>query len=198
VALRTELAARGLDEADLAASWGLSTERPAREWRSALTAETRRRLVFESDTSAHGAAKRASDGWEHGFLAFDEVRALAAKSRHETARHIRRSILRLGGLDDEASVAFVSSKYESPAEYFPYARYVKGWLLGDTDDPAPEGGAYPALDWRYRLQRFARVTDDGYSVGFEDTFTPRIADSVTFHPSTIEVWGPGPAPTSET
>jgi hypothetical protein len=190
---RSELARTGLDEPGLAASWGMSTDRPDREWRSELSAEVRRRLIFEGDGLIYGKAKKASDGWEHGFLSFEAVRGLAAASRVPTARYVRSAILRSTELDEQVLGDFTAEPYSAPAEYFPYARYLKGWLVGDADDPARDGETYPVMDWKYSLRRFELATDDGYSVTFEDQITPHLADGVSFQGSAIEVWGPRPA-----
>ena len=190
VALRAELRRLGIDERGLASSWSIGTDGPDRDWRTKLSAEVRLRLIFASDETTYRRAKKASDGWEHGFLSFDHVRELAVASRDRTATLVRTAFLRLAGVDDPTSAGLLAPPYSTPREFFPYARYVKGWLEGEGDDPAAPDDAYPSLIWSYRLSKFKGVPGGGYEIGFEDKMTPRIGGAIGFRADRIEVWGP--------
>lgn len=103
VALRVELGSSKMSEEALAGAWGIDIERPRRDWRTELTGEVRRRLLFDGDTETYLAAKKAADGWEHGFLGFDEVRDLAVRTSPKTARYVRDAFLRLANVEGGSS-----------------------------------------------------------------------------------------------
>lgn len=193
VALRAELDTSGLDEQGLAASWGIDMTLDRRDWRRDLTVEVRRRLLFEGDNEVYSKAKRASDGWEHGFLPFDQVRNLAAEVRDRTAHYLRRAFLRLSTVEPSAVERLQAGPLDTPKQFFPAARYLKGWLVGEVGDPAAPSSAYPVMEWTYRLSRF-RSNDDArtFTLSFEDNIKPHIADGVMFQGKKIEVWGPAP------
>jgi hypothetical protein len=69
VALRRECGASGLTKAALAESWGIQLRE--------LDGEVRRRLIFQGDAESARKAREASDGLEHAYLDFGEVRDLA-------------------------------------------------------------------------------------------------------------------------
>jgi hypothetical protein len=191
VALRVECARRGMSETDLATDWGVDTARPAREWRTDLVSEVRRRLIFDGDVATASAARHASDAWEHGFLGFDEVRRLAASVRDETARYVRHAFLRLSGVTAPEMAALTVASLDRPKQYFPLTRYLKGTLVGDTANPAATDSAFPLMDWTYDITKFERHEDrTGFRVSFEDHVRPHIANDIGFQAQTVEVWGP--------
>jgi hypothetical protein len=193
-ALRSELAATGFDEEGLAVSWSIDITRPRREWRGQLVADVRRRLIFENDDATYSDAKKASDGWEHGFLDFEEVRKLAVAARDATAMHVRRSILRLAGITGELAAHLDSSPYGSPREWFPYARYLRGWLVGEIDNPAADNEGYPVLNWTYEMTSFRKSGENTYEIAFKDEALPRFANGVAFRPDRVQLWGPAGDP----
>jgi hypothetical protein len=191
VALRAELHPRGLDERGLAAAWGIALDGPVREWRQELTAQVRRRLIFQGDDETYSRAKKASDGWEHGFLPFDVIRTLAEGSRDKTARYVRDAFFRLIGLPAASLARLEASPIGAPRQHFPYARYMKGWLVGTAENPGRAELGFAVADWTWQLKEFEAVDDDRrYTASFEDKVTPVVADDVGLKVERFEVWGP--------
>ena len=158
-----------------------------------ISAIARSDAIFEGDSEVYSKAKRASDGWEHGFLPFDQVRDLAAEVRDQTARYIRRAFLRLADVEESAIERLETRPLDTPKQFFPVARYLKGWLVGEADDPAAPSSAYPVMEWTYRLSQI-KASDDArtFTLSFEDNIKPHISDGVMFQGTKIEVWGPLP------
>ncbi|MGZ6109714.1 MAG: hypothetical protein ACXWMR_16615, partial [Gemmatimonadaceae bacterium] len=67
VALRRAFAAANSDRAGIASAWGIDIRQ--------LDGEVRKRLILHGDADSYNKAKDASDGFEHGFLSFEEVHA---------------------------------------------------------------------------------------------------------------------------
>jgi hypothetical protein len=72
----------------------------------------RSEYVFHGDTASYQALKRASDGLEHGFGAFDKVRDAANTHAFAAFDHVRRAILTELALTK--SSALFSDKYQYP------------------------------------------------------------------------------------
>ena len=92
---RVELVNRGLNSTqELADCWGIPLDN--------LDSRIRRDNLFQADYDCHRDAKRASDGVEHGYLSFDEIRPLAQDVRDKTATYLRTAIIRLLHLPETA------------------------------------------------------------------------------------------------
>jgi hypothetical protein len=83
VALRRAIKIEAVgNEDELVRKWDLADKR-------ALDGEARRRLVFHGDATCEAETRKASDGFEHGFLPFDEINQLAVRVRDRAAQHVR-------------------------------------------------------------------------------------------------------------
>lgn len=104
VALERECARLGLTVDELMRSWAITDNRVAVR-RNKLNGEIRQRVLFRGDSDLAAQAKRASDGFEHGFLDFGAVRSLAEQARDETGRLLRRAILECADVRAEHIIA---------------------------------------------------------------------------------------------
>lgn len=76
--------------------------------------------------------------------------------------------------------------------WWSYSRYMRGRLVGDTDTLAASDQEYPLLRWSIKLSSVEKIDERRYNVSWSDTIDPILGDGVTFHPGSIEVWGPQP------
>lgn len=180
VARQRECDRLGIEREDLAESWAVDVR--------GLDAEVRRRLLFQGDDDTYAAAKQASDGFEHGFLDFDDVRLLSRHVRDTTARYVRTAVVDLAGVAGETRAKLLDPPRDKPLRSF-LTRYLWGEFVGKAPDLALPEEHYPRFLWKSRLKE---ITRDGKKmlVTPEETTTARFSSAVTFQPARFEVWGP--------
>ena len=180
IALATELERTWLDREGLAKRWSIEPR--------ALDAEVRRRLIFQGDSAIYTSAKKASDGFEHGFLDFDRVRQLSRDVRDSAATYVRTAIFKYSSLEQPLRATLESSPRDIPMRSH-LTRYFWGDFLGEAADLAQRDLEYPHFEWTSRLKAFKRT---GRVVTFTPEETPvgRFSDAVQFRPARLEVWGP--------
>jgi hypothetical protein len=178
--LRQECVKRTLDEDGLAAALGVG--------RKELDSTIRREIIFCGDRDCYSEAKKASDGFEHGFLAFDELQALAAKRRNKTGTYLRAAILSVLAPPDETRQELDERAVAVGA--WRIVRNFRGLLLGKGDELAAPGQEYPILNWRSSIKRATKAPTGEISLSPEEQLTARLAEGITLKPSSSELWGP--------
>jgi hypothetical protein len=146
-------------------------------------------VLFRGNSALAAQAKRASDGFEHGFLDFGAVRSLAERARDETGRLLRRAILECADVPMEHTDKLLSPPFDIPLHSF-VTRYIWGTILGEGDNAAPRDKKYPSLEWRARLSAYKRNEDGTVTFSPEETPTVRFAEGFAFRPRRYEAWGP--------
>jgi hypothetical protein len=158
VAIRNELARLSLDtEQKLAEHLGIPIDNLLVMHRE-LHAAIRREYLFQGDQDCHKKAKKISDGFEHGFSEFDEIRPLAMDVRDKTASYLRTAIIKFLGLPSQIEQDLLSKPYESPIGMEGYVRYLRGKLLSNSDELAQDGFPYPIVDWKFSVASFNITT----------------------------------------
>jgi hypothetical protein len=191
VALRSTLSAKGVGEEALADSYGIDVENDVcGRWRYQLAAEIRKRILFQDDQACYQSAKKASDGLEHGFLAFPDIWTRASESYERTAGYLRTAIIGLAGVPDGDRRRLLDPPYDRAFEIVPLTRYLRGHLIGDADQLAQEGQLYPFINWKSSVKSVKRIPSGEYQIEVDDRFTPMLGKGVQFRPMSHEVWGP--------
>jgi hypothetical protein len=181
VALRRELEAAALNDPEAYA------ERLGVELRE-LDGDVRRRILFQGDAETASSAKRASDGFEHGFLAANVIRPLATGARDLTARYLRAAILDLAGASEELRSTLTNPPFRDP--FNPWVvRYMRGHLLGEADALAAEGQEYPIFLWRSKLTGHGRNEDGSYAVEVAENLQASFNPALRFERRSYEMWG---------
>jgi hypothetical protein len=191
VALRQVLRREGKSEAELATSWGVDPRAPETQGRlhTILLAEARRRILFQGDTETHRRAKATSDGIEHGFAEYAELRESAVPARDKTALYLRSAILDLLDMDLERRTMLLRSPFAAPLPLAGFTKYFRATLIGSADKLAATGEAYPFMQWEGRMRAYRLVDDHECAVDVEETVTARKGEGVEFRPESHEVWG---------
>jgi hypothetical protein len=181
--IRFEYRERGLSsEVELANTLGVEL--------SHLDSTIRRDLILNGDEECYSKSKRASDGFEHGFLGYDRIRELSKDVRHRMAKYIRNEIFKLSRLESEPLTVLTSDPYDKPMGYWPVIKYVRGRLLGACPELAAKGNAYPFLRWKPVINR-CEVTKDGkINIQFSENLTAEIGEAISFQPISYEAWKP--------
>lgn len=155
-----------------------------------LDGTIRRRFLFRDDIEVHSAAKKASDGVEHGFLDFSEVRLLAISVRDKVAQYLRQSIIDLLGVPDEVQQELLAKPYDKPIGTEGYIRYLRGHLLADHNNLAENGREYPIFEEKFDVTEFSTGEKGELNLTFSQSMTARLGEGVTFRPESTEVYGP--------
>ncbi len=171
----------GRSEADIMADEG-------HEHRGHLLAWARREIIFAGDGEVYSAAKRASDGLEHGFRTVSEVRGLAEPVCDRTFMYVRKAIVDLLDIP-EASRKALLDRFGTPADTQSLRRRVTGVLVGGGEELAAPGREYPILEWNSSITHFDIAADGSPTARFNDRLTVRTAESIAFQARSMEVYG---------
>jgi hypothetical protein len=183
-AIRHECARRGIATSEeLATAMGVRI--------ADLDAFIRREIILQGDADCYAKARKASDGFEHGYLGFDEVRALSGETRDRMGRYVREAILAMLHLPDDVRARLLGPPYAKPMGNWPLVRYLRGVLLADSDELAPPGSAYPLMKWAPSLAKCEQTPDGELRVEINENLTAEVREGVTFQPRSTEWWRPG-------
>jgi hypothetical protein len=180
VVLRRHCAGANTDADGLAAQLGVE--------RKLLEPTIRKRIIFQNDVDCYNEAKRASDGFEHGYLGFDELESLARKRRDQTATYLRDAVLDLLSLDADMKADL--AKYNVAVGAWKVVRYFRGLLLGQGRELAAPDQEYPFLRWKSSIQKATSNSEGGISITPTDTLSPLLAPGISLKPTSYEMWGP--------
>jgi hypothetical protein len=189
---RTRQKSKGQSENDFALDLGIDPERlnPCERLSTAIETTVRRDILFGGDEECHRSAKAASDGFEHGFMSFDKIQEHAKQVRDKTALYLRKAVLRLLDIEQIYSETILSFPRDIPLGHWPVVKYIRGQLLGSSDELAVEENEYPILAWRSMIKSVDTNDEGKYSLNFEEKFTPKLGEGIAFKPQTFEVWRP--------
>lgn len=171
----------GRSEAEIRAAEG-------HENRGHLLAWARREIIFAADHDTHRAAKKASDGMEHGHLPVGAVRALAESVCDAAFTHVRRAIADLIEIPAEARNELLE-RFGKPADTRSLGRRVVGSLIGEGDELAAPGSRYPVLEWNSSIASFDIDAEGMPHADVRDRFTVRTAEGLGFQLRRLEVYG---------
>jgi len=180
VARLREQARMGLDAKQLADSWDIPI--------SGLDGEVRRRVIFQGDRKSARQAREASDGLEHGYLGFGEIRDLARATRDATAKYVREAIFDLADLDEAMRKRLLVPPYGKPMKSW-IAHYLKGKLVGETDELAAPGESYPGFTRTTKLIALSLRPDGNYTPQIEEKFSKAYSEGLAFEEASYEIWG---------
>jgi hypothetical protein len=151
----------------------------------------RKDLLLDGDAECYDKCRQASDGFEHGFLGYDEIRELSKDIRHRMAEYVRTATLKLCGLEDEALQVLTKDPFDKPLGHWPLAKYLRGRLLGDNPELAANGNAYPFMRWKTVIKNCEVGEDGRMHMKLNEEFTPELGEGISFEAQSWEVWKPG-------
>jgi hypothetical protein len=153
-----------------------------------LESETRRRLILQGDDDSYATAKKASDGFEHGFLGFSELRSHSVRVRSKVADLLRISIIDELGLEGADVATLCSEPYAKPG-HLSVAKYLRGKLVGTADGLAAPDQAHPFLNWKTRFHEVPNSDSDDLKMKMDEVIIGVFAQGISFMPLSVEVWG---------
>lgn len=183
VVVRNECAKHGCKtEADLANTLGVELKK--------LDATIRKNLILNGDEECYKKAKEASDGLEHGFLGYDKIRDNAKDVRHQMAQYIRKTIIELAGAPKEVVEILLSAPFNEPMGHLPIAKYLRGHLLGKSENLSMEGNAYPFIKWSHTIKSCLPNDNGKLTYEITENMTPELSEGTLFRPKSLEAWKP--------
>ncbi len=117
-----------------------------------LDPTVKRELILKGDQECYSKSKKASDGFEHGFLEFEEIQELATDTRTKMAQYIRDEIFNQLELNENTFKILTKEPFEKPLGYWPVVKNIRGKLLGNNPELALEGNEYPIFRWSPTIQ----------------------------------------------
>ncbi len=192
--IRTKKVILGINELQLAEGLGIdpTSLNPNYTLSQAIEIKTRKHCLFQKDEQCYKDAKAASDGFEHGYMPFDEIREKARATRDKTALFLRKAIFDLISIKSDIQKTLMSSPYKQPLGHWPVVKYLRGHLIGDADILAPKEKEYPypMMSWRSIIKK-AKISKYGnYNVTFEEKLTAHLGEDISFQRDSFEVWAP--------
>lgn len=175
---------RGLSDEDFAKAVGVGVPDKSRLKRE-LEVWCRREVIFQGDNQTYSQARKASDGLEHGFLEMTEIAKRAIAVADKTFRYVRHAIVKLIDIPQELAVELMTIH---PLDVGSKRKVIRGVLTSAIGNPAPDGEAYPFIEWASEIKN---VTRDGntYSVQNVERFAICTRPGVGFRLERIEVIG---------
>lgn len=181
--IRLEIAKRKLaDESALAAAMGIE--------KKALDSTIRRQVIFQGDNQCYEDTLDASDGFEHGFLDMGKMRTLTAGVRVRAAQHIRTEILEISGIDGAARAKLLAEPYHEPLGTRALVKYMRGKLVGSSENLAKQGNAYPILRWTSNIEAGQLDAAGKMQYQFNESYQVEFGEGIAFKPVRYEVWKP--------
>ena len=155
----------------------------------AVESHLRRSVLFKGDENCYKKARAASDGFEHGFKPFSEVRTLATEVRDRAAQYLRSALIELSGINEDQKQLLLTTPYDIPIGYGRLVKYLWGHLLGTNTDLAEKSQQYPFLRWQSSIESFSRRDSGEYELVPNETVTGSFGENISFRASNLEIWG---------
>ncbi len=174
---RAERARLGLaDKREHAAHRGVDTS--LQNWEGVLLGWVRRDVLCRGDRATYTAARRAHNGFKHGFMSLPDYRAVAELHTRALLDYVRSGLLNLLDLSDEVRNELVA---KPPVDVSAVWQEIRGELLGAVQDPQElgEGSApYPYADWSTTLDDAHRTEDGRLRISSRVTLVKHLAPGV--------------------
>ena len=173
------------NEEQFAASLGIKNKN--RKFRSAqIESEVRKAIIFGGDNETYKRAKAASDGFEHGFMQFEEIVNHSRKVRVDTAKYLRTAIIDLLNIDEISKENLISHPFDVPIGCFPAESSIRGILNGESHNPQKGDFSYPRVDFNLTINRI-EYKEENYHVSYNIKISPDIPEGMSFKLKSQEI-----------
>jgi hypothetical protein len=178
----------GHSEAELATQWGIKDDLPKRDRRNQIESETRKRLIFRGDNDTFTNARKVSDGFEHGFSDFNEMRKPARDVIVKTAAYLRQAIFETAGVQKHILDRAIGVDYEDARGPLVTTRYVYGTLIGKAGRLAADNQQYPFMKWETTLKNVIIDAKGKYSFTPNENLTGVFGEGIQLQLQRWEIW----------
>ncbi|MCK4376765.1 MAG: hypothetical protein KAV97_00930 [Actinomycetia bacterium] len=179
--VRAECKVRNLkNEKELAAAIGINIEN--------LDPYIRKELLLKGDNDCYMKAKKASDGFEHGFLSYKDIIKSSKDVRRRMAEYTRTAIIELCELEEDKLNVLLTKPFNKPLGCWPIVKYLRGKLIGKGDQLAAEDNAYPFMKWKPTIKSASVNKNGQYNITIKDSIIPELGQGISFKPISREIW----------
>jgi hypothetical protein len=165
----------------------------SKRWQNELDGRIRRDVICAGDHETFQAARKASDGLEHGYASFQHIRAAAESYTGRLFGHVRRTILSVMTLDPDVTAAIEA---HLPLDTTPFRHEIRGVLHGaviDADALGTDNNPHPELLWS-AAPTLHFTEDDTLVMTVNGNVTARLADGIQFEAGDHSIYGGIPVP----
>lgn len=130
--------------------------------------------IFGGDEQPLAAMESASDGFEHGYMAVDDVRGLLEPVLERSMGYVRTALIKESGLHVSMQNRLLATDSEEPRGLVPNFSFVRGRLLReDPAQPPPRmDGAAVEFEWSTDPPVATRTVDGEVSITFSVNASP--------------------------
>lgn len=149
-----------------------------KNWKDVLLGRVRRDVLCKADRVTYDAARKASDGFEHGSMDFPQIKVAADQTGDALMGYVRRGVLDLLDLPEPVRQKLADKR---PLDVSRLHWAIRGELTGDVSDPnrlGQDGAPYPYADWRITLDDLSRMPDGQIQMTPRMNLTARLAKNV--------------------
>lgn len=150
----------------------------------------RRDVLFDGDAALHKRASEASNGFEHGYGTFEDIRATAVAVRNPLARLVRRAIFDLAEVDQECRSALVTDELDDPLPSSRVSKFITATLVGDPASFAQPEKQYPYFELRTEVTDVRTDPNGNVTLAPKEDLTQFVGADVKVLDPTLEIWGP--------
>lgn len=137
--------------------------------------------IFGGDAAALEAMEEASNGFEHGYMAVNDVRGLLAPVLDRSMAHVRRALILASGVDVTSAERLLATEYATPRGLVPVIMVVRGTISREdpSQDPEPMEGAAIELEWTTAPPTAVKTESGDVQISFnEEAKVTKKPDSV--------------------
>ena len=171
----------GMNRASLLKEWNTTPKR--------LRDEAVARFFFERRED-YERVRLIFDNFVEGEVTIRQAPQAAATLVRDVATSARRFLVSLARPGQEVADVLLGSKYESPVEWWPISRVIRGHLVGAGENPAAQSQEYPYLAWRSTIRSMNVAETGEYKADTTEEISPVLADGFSFEASAFQIYGP--------
>lgn len=137
--------------------------------------------IFAADADARKAMDEASNGFEHGYMAVDQVRGLLEPVLERSMGHVRRGLIAASGVTAELESRLLADKFTEPRGLVPEISFVRGRLMREdsTLPPPPMGGGDVEFEWGTLVPVATRTPGGDVNISFTWQVSPTLPPNTT-------------------
>ena len=104
------------------------------------------------------------------------------------AEYTRIALLEMCDLD-EGNFNILSKKpFKKPIGCWTIVKYLRGKLIGESDQLAAKGNAHPFMRWKHTISNTSVDKNGKYSIKLKEDIIPELGQGISFQPISREVW----------
>ena len=134
--------------------------------------------------------RKASDGLEHGFGAFDQIHAASVKHRDQLGVLVRHAIFELAKASESCQKELLNDPWDTAVAASRVSKFLRCTLNGDPNDFALEDQAYPYFELHSGIKSVSTAPDGSVTMEPTEEAVRFVGPNIEITDARFEVWGP--------